>query len=159
MTQSNLEKRRIELVERIGVFLEKYGYQPIPARIIGLLMVTEKPYLTFDEITDNLKVSKSAVSIGLNLLLGTQQIDYITLPGDRKRYFKSRIGEWRQIFTGLIGFANSIRTLLLEVIELQSLSGREETRSLKEVVHLIDLLEKEVPRIVMEWDDKQRKEK
>ena len=151
-----MEKRRIELVERIGVFLEKYGYQPIPARIIGLLMVTEKPYLTFDEITENLKVSKSAVSIGLNLLLGTQQIDYITLPGDRKRYFKSRIGEWRQIVTGLIGFANSIRTLLLEIIELQKSSEREDIRSLKEVVTLIDLLEKEVPRIVMDWDSKQR---
>ncbi len=151
-----MEKRRIELVERIGVFLEKYGYQPIPARIIGLLMVTEKPYLTFDEITENLKVSKSAVSIGLNLLLGTQQIDYITLPGDRKRYFKSRIGEWRQIVTGLIGFANSIRTLLLEIIELQKSSEREDIRSLKEVVDLIDLLEKEVPRIVMNWDSKQR---
>lgn len=154
-----LEEQRIELVEKIGVFLEKYGYQPIPARIIGLLMVTEKPYLTFDEITDNLKVSKSAVSIGLNLLLGTQQIDYITLPGDRKRYFKSRIGEWRQIVTGLIGFANAIRTLLLEIIQLQQDSEREDIKSLKEVVKLIDLLEKEVPRIVMDWDARQRQEK
>jgi len=159
MTQSMLEERKIGLVEKIGVFLEKYGYQPIPARIIGLLLVTEKPHLTFDEITDNLKVSKSAVSIGLNLLLGTQQIDYITLPGDRKRYFKSRIGEWRQIVTGLIGFANSIRTLLLEIIELQEGSEREDIKSLKEVVQLIDLLEKEVPRIVMEWDVKQRQGK
>ncbi len=150
-----MEKRRIELVERIGVFLEKYGYQPIPARIIGLLMVTEKPYLTFDEITESLKVSKSAVSIGLNLLLGTQQIDYITLPGDRKRYFKSRIGEWRQIIGGLIGFANAIRTLLLEIIELQKETEREDIRSLKEVVDLIDLLEKEVPRIVKDWDKKE----
>jgi DNA-binding transcriptional regulator GbsR (MarR family) len=156
MTQTKIEERRIELVERIGVFLEKYGYQPIPARIIGLLIVTDKPYLTFDEITKSLKVSKSAVSIGINLLLGTQQINYITLPGDRRRYFKSRISEWREIFTGLIGFANAIRSLLLEIIELQNSTGREMSSSLSEVVGLIDMLEKEVPRMVVEWDSKMK---
>lgn len=159
MTHSNIEERRIELVERIGVFLEKYGYQPIPARIIGLLIVTDKPYLTFDEITESLKVSKSAVSIGINLLLGTQQIDYITLPGDRKRYFKSRISEWREIFTGLIGFANAIRSLLLEIIDLHNSTGRKVNTSLGEVVKLIDMLEKEVPRIVKEWDGNMEQQK
>lgn len=154
MTQSKIEECRIELVERIGVFLEKYGYQPIPARIIGLLIVTDKPYLTFDEITESLKVSKSAVSIGINLLLGTQQIGYITLPGDRRRYFKSRISEWREIFTGLIGFANAIRSLLLEIIDLHNSTGRKVNTSLSEVVRLIDMLEKEVPRLVLEWDVK-----
>ena len=154
MAKIELEERRINLVEKIGVFLEKYGYQPIPARIIGLLLVTEKPYLTFDEIKDNLKVSKSAVSIGLNLLLGTQQIDYITLPGDRKRYFKSRITEWREIVTGLIGFANAVRTLLFEILDLHSASGSEVNQSIKEVVGLIDLLEKEVPPLVIQWDSK-----
>jgi hypothetical protein len=157
MVQEELEIRRIELVERIGVFLEKYGYQPIPARIIGLLMVTEKPHLTFDEIKDSLKVSKSAVSIGLNLLLGTQQIDYITLPGDRKRYFKSRISEWRDIVGGLLGFANAVRSLLIEIIDLHSAAGNEVSQSIQEVVGLIDMLEREVPPLVVEWDAKLKK--
>ena len=152
MPVSDIEIQRTELVEKIGVFLEKYGYQPIPARIMGLLLATDKPFLTFDEITDKLKVSKSAVSIGLNLLLGTQQIDYITLPGDRKRYFKSRITEWREIFTGLFGFANSVRTLLLEILELRPTSGDNVNKSIEEVIKLIDMLEKEVPRLVTEWD-------
>ena len=154
MVKLELEERRIKLVEKIGVFLEKYGYQPIPARIIGLLLVTDKPYLTFEEIKNNLKVSKSAISIGLNLLLGTQQIDYITLPGDRKRYFKSRISEWREILSGLIGFANAVRTLLLEILELHATSGSEVNHSIKEVVMLIDLLEKEVPPLIIKWDGK-----
>ena len=157
MTKSDFEERRIELVERIGVFLEKYGYQPIPARIIGLLLVTDKPYLTFDEIIEDLKVSKSAVSIGINLLLGTQQIDYITLPGDRKRYFKSRIVEWREIITGLIGFSNAIRSLLLEILELHSSSETDVDQSIREVVKLIDMLEKEVPPLILQWDDKFKK--
>ncbi|MBQ1885046.1 MAG: MarR family transcriptional regulator, partial [Bacteroidales bacterium] len=46
---------------------------------------------TFEEIVDRLKISKSSVSTTLNHLMESDKIEYITYPGDRKRYFRIKV--------------------------------------------------------------------
>ena len=87
-TNKRLQKQD-ELIEKIGVHFEKEGLQPVAARILSLLTVSDKEEQTFDEIRDTLKISKSAASNGINLLLKINSIEYITKLGDRKRYFKT----------------------------------------------------------------------
>lgn len=48
----------------------------------------DKQHFTFEEIIDELKVSKSAASNGIQNLLQYDTIEYITITGDRKRYFQ-----------------------------------------------------------------------
>ncbi len=81
-TKSTLTDKQKNLIEKIGIYIESEGMQPVAARILGLLYVADKPELTFDEVTDSLRISKSATSNGLNLLLHTQRIEYITFPED-----------------------------------------------------------------------------
>ena len=88
--QLSEEQRR--LIEKMGVGGEKNGMPPAPARIMALLMVSPETELTFDQVRETLNLSKSATSNAINMLLTTQKIDYITKPGDRKRYFKNKIG-------------------------------------------------------------------
>src|SRR5699024_7126307 len=83
-------------IERVGVFHEKKGLQPVVGRIIGLLLVAEPAEATFDEIQEALQVSKSAVSNALTFLQGREIADYTTKPGDRKRYFKLKVKDWRK---------------------------------------------------------------
>ena len=82
------EKQKV-LIEKIGIVTEREGMQPAAARIIGLLYVADNPELTFDEILGALRISKSAASNALNLLLQTNRIEYTTFSGDRKRYFRN----------------------------------------------------------------------
>lgn len=103
--------QRRELVERIGVINERFGLQPVAARVNALLLVSEKPRLTFDEIQEELQVSKSSVSNAINLLLSTGQIDYITLPGERKRYFRTNVEKWPRLIERLMDFAVMYRDL------------------------------------------------
>ena len=67
-TDEKLAKQR-ELVERVGVFLESLGKSPVSSRILALLLVMDKQHFTFEEIIDELKVSKSAASNGIQNLL------------------------------------------------------------------------------------------
>ena len=83
-------KTQWDLVDTIGRMYEKQGFGMIPGRVIGFLTVMDKEQFTFEEIVDALQISKSSASNALRLLEVRNQIEYFTLPGDRKRYFHVR---------------------------------------------------------------------
>ncbi len=83
-------KAQWNLVDTIGRTYEKQGFGMIPGRVIGFLTVMDKEQYTFEEIVDTLQISKSSASNALRVLEARNQIEYTTLPGDRKRYFHIR---------------------------------------------------------------------
>jgi DNA-binding transcriptional regulator GbsR (MarR family) len=88
MTSEERIKRQKELVEAAGRYYDKQGFQPIAGRILGLLTVMDKEQYTFDEIVEELQISKSSASNALRILEISNVVEYITIPGDRKRYFQ-----------------------------------------------------------------------
>ncbi|PKP09023.1 MAG: hypothetical protein CVU09_13235 [Bacteroidetes bacterium HGW-Bacteroidetes-4] len=104
-TEERIKKQR-ELIEKIGLYFDKEGFQPIAGRILGLLMVMDKEQFTFDEIVEELQISKSSASNALKNLEIREDIEYITLPGDRKRYFQVRK---QDKFTLIKGFEKKMR--------------------------------------------------
>ena len=87
-----------ELVESFGVVQEHMGLSPAAARVNALLTISDVIELSFDEIRETLQLSKSATSNAINSLLTMDRIDYKTKPGDRKRYFYSKLGQWQTSF-------------------------------------------------------------
>lgn len=88
MEESERIRKQKELIEYIGRQNEKEGYQPVTGRILALLMVMDKEEYTFDEIVEEMKISKSSASNALKNLEILGVIEYVTYPGDRKRYFR-----------------------------------------------------------------------
>ncbi|MBQ3658193.1 MAG: ArsR family transcriptional regulator [Bacteroidales bacterium] len=85
-----------ELVEAMGRLTNRGGGTSLSGRILGLLSFLDKEEYTFEEIVDELKISKSSVSTTINHLLETDKIEYVTYPGDRKRYFRIKINTRKQ---------------------------------------------------------------
>jgi DNA-binding transcriptional regulator GbsR (MarR family) len=88
MEDSERIRKQRELIEYIGRNSEKDGIQPVAARIMALLMVMDKEEYTFDEIVMEMQISKGTVSIALKNLELRGIVEYITHPGDRKRYYR-----------------------------------------------------------------------
>jgi DNA-binding transcriptional regulator GbsR (MarR family) len=86
-----MDNEREELIESFGIHFEKqYNIPPLAGRILSTLIIDGcKSGLTFESLIEKTKASKSSVSTNLNLLLKTNRIEYFTLVGDRKKYFKS----------------------------------------------------------------------
>lgn len=147
-----MNQQQRELVERIGVINEKLGLQPVAARVNALLLVSEKNRLTFDEIQEELQVSKSSVSNAINLLLSTGQIDYITLPGERKRYFRTNIEKWPRLIERLMDFAVMYRNLFREIMEMRHDKDPDFIRSVEGLIDFINRLLEEVPRMLNEYN-------
>ena len=144
------------LIEKIGIAIEKEGLQPVAARIIGLLYVSDKPELTFDEITEALHISKSATSNGVNLLLQTDRIEYITFSGDRKRYFRLKISNWREEFTSRIEAMTKFNILLRQVLEVRTKETPEYNKSITELIDFLDYVFLNMPVLLQKWESSKK---
>lgn len=82
------EKRKRELVEKLGILLEKKEHMaPVAARIFSYIILTGKQGTTFEDLVENLCASKSTISTHLNHLQDLRKLEYFTKTGDRKKYF------------------------------------------------------------------------
>ncbi len=91
ITDKEREEKQSELVEIMGRISCRGGGTALSGRILGLLSFLDQEEFTFEEIVDRLKISKSSVSTTLNHLMESDKIEYITYPGDRKRYFRIKV--------------------------------------------------------------------
>lgn len=153
-----LSEKKREIIERVGVFHEKKGMQPVVGRIIGLLMVAEPAEATFEEIQEELQVSKSAVSNALTFMQGREMVDYTTKPGERKRYFKLSVKKWKKDlnrdFDGLL----KIDVLLDEVIELKENKDSEFCQCLQEMKDFLGFLKVELPLLLKKFEATRKKQ-
>lgn len=147
-----LSEEQKSVIEQIGINYEQFGMQPAAARVMGLLYVADKPELSFDEITECLQISKSATSNAINLLLQTEQIEYTTFSGDRKRYFRLKISNWREGFAKKIENMTSFAGLLRQVLEVRTKETTQFNASLGELINFMDYIHLQLPRLLQDWE-------
>lgn len=90
---------RSAFVEESGLLFESMGMTRMAGRIIGYLMVSDKEMVSFDELTQVLRASKSSISTSVKLCVNVRFVKPITAPGDRKTYYMlSPDVSWVEIF-------------------------------------------------------------
>jgi DNA-binding transcriptional regulator GbsR (MarR family) len=133
VNDSERKKKQKELIEHIGRQNEKEGFQPVTARILGLLMVMDKEEYTFDEIVEEMKISKSTVSNSLRNLELRGLIEYTTYPGDRKRYFRIISGDINLMVIEIEKKMEQKLDTILKIIELKKDKDSRNAVFLKDV--------------------------
>ncbi len=122
-----------ELIEHIGRQNEREGFQPVSARILGLLMVMDKEEYTFDEIVEEMQISKSSASTALKNLEIRGIIEYITYPGDRKRYFRFVSGEIDGMINEMENNMKRNLVIINQIIELKKDPNSRNSNFLKTI--------------------------
>lgn len=129
-----MEDEKQEIIEMLGVHYERFfNIPPLAARILGTLIIDGcKSGLTFEALVTILQASKSSISTNLNLLLKMEKINYFTITGDRKKYFKAvplsqrlenyltLVNNEKKIIDTLINFRKKNKTCIQEEINLQN---------------------------------------
>ena len=152
----NLSEKQRQLIEEIGIYQESNGFQPAVARVMGLLLVSDKPELTFDEISESLNISKSATSNALNMLLNTGNIEYITFSGDRKRYFRVKSSNWRDMFARKMEDLSGLNELLKRILEVRKRENPVYDEKLKDFISFLDYLKDQLPDLIEKWEATRR---
>lgn len=125
-----------ELIQAWGNLGYSWGLNKTMAQIHALLMVSPKE-LSTDEIMEELSISRGNANMNIRALLDWGIIYRISVPGERKEYFKSEKDIWalaRQVARERRKRElEPILKVLKEVNAVQA-DGTEETREFKKVV-------------------------
>ena len=78
---------RDQLIEEIGLFWEGYGLSRILGRVFALLLLSNEPHLSLEQIADELNISKASASTVARQLGALALISKSTVPGDRRDYY------------------------------------------------------------------------
>lgn len=154
MEESERIKKQRELIERIGRNNERDGFQPVTARILGLLMVMDKEEYTFDKIVDEMQISKSSASNALRNLELRGVIEYVTYPGDRKRYFRFVSGDINEIIAEIEKRMQQKLHIMQQIIELKKNPNSRNAKFLKNVLEGINFFIENLEKLKTEYKDK-----
>ena len=152
----SLTDQKLRLIEELGVLNEQSGMQPAAARIMALLMISDKTELTFEEIYETLHISKSAASNAINFLLSTDKVEYITQPGERRRYFRCKLKSLKDGVQKSMAGLDAFNAVLKKVLDQRPVGTREFNASLEELTQFLDFLKEELPVLYQKWEDRKR---
>jgi DNA-binding transcriptional regulator GbsR (MarR family) len=83
-------------IERLGLQVEAEGFPRISGRIVGFLLLQDRPY-SLDELADELKVSKASISTNARALERLGYVERHSVPGDRRDYYQIVDEPWVQL--------------------------------------------------------------
>lgn len=147
-----------EKVEEIGVFLEQRAktssVTPLAGRLFVYLLLSEPPHKNFYEITEFLKASKSSISTALKALEQSGIVEYFTVSGDRKRYFRVNTDKWLEIEKERIKEANKALNFAKEVLEFRKGSEYPTfNKGLKKVLEYQEYMNSGLKQLLNDWEN------
>lgn len=122
-------------------------------RILGYLLICDKDAVSFDEIRKALNASKGSISGTTKLLVNVGMVEQVSLPGDRKTYFRvSRTKVGTILKQRVSQFAKLAKTF----DKGKELKDREDDVSdwLTEVAAFYKWVGNEIEVIIDKWEEK-----
>jgi DNA-binding transcriptional regulator GbsR (MarR family) len=82
-----------QFIESMGIYFEHLEMPRVAGRILGLLLVADRP-LTLDDMAAALQVSRASASTNIRLAMHAGTAELVGLPGDRHDYYRLADDVW-----------------------------------------------------------------
>jgi len=93
-TDESREQYRRQFAEDISVIWEMAGTSRMDGRVLGYLMIMDRPFISSADLAAALGASTGAVSMSTRRLIDTNFIRRHSVPGDRSHYFMAEEDPW-----------------------------------------------------------------
>lgn len=84
-----------QFIERVGLYFEQYHLSRIGGRLLGLLLLSERP-LGIEAMAATLGVSRASVSTNIRTTADLGLTERVGLPGDRRDYYQFSDDAWER---------------------------------------------------------------
>lgn len=147
---NQLEKQ--QYAEEVGIFFEQSGMPRMAGRVLGWLTVAEPPHQTMNDLTEALQASKGSISTMTRLLIQIGLIERISLPGQRRDYFRIKADTWDQKLKESLEQMTAFRQLAERGLELVKDTDNSNRRWLEEQRDMYTFFEQELPTLLERWE-------
>ncbi|MFP4440338.1 MAG: GbsR/MarR family transcriptional regulator [Chloroflexaceae bacterium] len=156
MRNGQRESEQQQFIEAVGLSFEQAGLPRMAGRILGWLLICDPPHQSPGELAEVLQASKGSISSMTRLLEQIGLIERLSLPGERRDYFRIRSESWTALFKRRMELVSNFRQLADRGLELLSEHTPEQRRRLEEMRNMYAFFEYEVPRLLERWEQERR---
>ncbi|MGZ3461220.1 MAG: GbsR/MarR family transcriptional regulator [Archangium sp.] len=147
MRQDSVSAEEERFIESMGLFFERQGVPRIGGRILGLLLLTEKP-LALGELARLLRVSPASVSTNVRQLQAGGLVDPASIPGDRRHYYVFNSAGWGHRLELALSAMEALGGLCQNALAGPELRNRHK---LHEAVEFCDFYREELAGAAERW--------
>ncbi len=156
MRNRQRESEQQQFIEAVGLSFEQAGLPRMAGRILGWLLICDPPHQSPGELAEVLQASKGSISSMTRLLEQLGVIERLSLPGERRDYFRIRSESWAALFKRRMELVSNFRQLADRGLELLSEHTPEQRQRLDEMRNMYAFFEYEVPRLLERWEQERR---
>lgn len=142
-----------QFVEEVGLYFERVGLTRMEGRIIGWLLICDPPHQSMGDLVEALGASKSSISVSLRTLVTLYLIEQISIPGERRDYYKASADMWNRSFRARAHQLTELRQLAERGIDLLAEEAPEQRRRLQLMRDHNAFMEQEFPKLLDKWDE------
>ncbi len=143
-------------VEKVGISFEQLTLPRMAGRVFGWLLISESPLVSMGELVTALQASKSSISNAVHLLIQIELVELVSLPGERRDYYRIRSDAWAISLNERLSQARAFRQLAEEGLTLLDGTSKERRKRLEEMRSVYALVERELPKLIELWEDEHK---
>lgn len=146
--------KQMHFVEDVGLSFEMVGLPRMAGRIFGWLLISNPPHQSPRELATVLQASKGSISTMTRLLLQISLIERISLPGQRRDYFRIKPHAWTELTRQRMTQITLFRQLAERGLEMLQEKDPQLRQRLEEMRDMHAFLEQELPMLLERWEQR-----
>lgn len=152
MARTDSTFRKQHYAEEIGLYFEQLGLTRMAGRIIGWLLVCDPPEQTMHQLAEALHASKGSISSMTRLLIQLGLVERISIPGERRDYFRLRKNAWGHVMEARLVEVRRLREMAERGLDVLADEPPAARRRLAEMRDLYAYFERELPALIARWN-------
>jgi DNA-binding transcriptional regulator GbsR (MarR family) len=137
------------ILEAYAMAYQTDRYPPLSGKIMGLFTITGKKYLTFEELMDELQISKGALSKNLKLLIASKKINFTyDKKNTRKRLFYLDVEGSKQHLQMIVDNFRFQRQLTIHAKKIRGEGDKEVDQFINDSINFSNDILKELKRLI-----------
>ncbi len=142
-----------EFIEGMGVYFAQFDLPRIFGRLVGLLMVSERP-LAHEEIARALGVARGSVSTNMRLALTLDLAERVTVRGDRRDFYRQTGDPWGRSIGAKSATFITLRRMAARALEALPPDHVEARARMHDLIDFCDFFEAESVGLVQRWKER-----
>lgn len=139
-------------VEEVGLLFETTGLPRMAGRVFGWLLISNPPHQSPGELAAVLQASKGSISTMTRLLEQIGIIERVSLPGQRRDYFRIKLNAWSELSKRRMEQVVAFRKVAERGLLLLQDEPSERLQRLQEMRDVHAFFESELPLMLDRWE-------
>lgn len=145
-----LSPEQQRFIESVGLYFEQYQLSRIGGRLLGLLTLLGGPF-TLDQLSGALGVSRASVSTNIRVLVTLGIADHVSLPGDRRDYYRFSEDPWQHGMEARITSTRTMRRLAEQGLAIVAPTDTVARPHLEEWLDFCDFMIEDTHGMIARW--------